>query len=189
MAKPTITGQMLLQTGFDTYERKPISASHLIQAVETHLEQTAPTTASAFAPNTQAINEDDNLLSRTTVVYVADDPTDSQTMAEIVHGAGYSYTNISDSMRALSQLVDHSPQLIFLEATLPVANGYELCAQIRRISLFTETPIIIVTNNDTLTDRVRARMVGASGFLSKPLKPKPVMKALIKHLEKTINAT
>ena len=123
-----------------------------------------------------------NQTGYATVVYIDDSLADSHAMGKIVEGAGYSYANISDSLQALSQLIDLKPQLIFLELVLPVTNGYELCAQIRRIPLFKWTPIIIVTTSRRVSDRVRAKMVGASDFLSKPIRAQPILKALIKHL-------
>jgi CheY-like chemotaxis protein len=65
---------------------------------------------------------------------------------------------------------------------MPVVSGYELCAQIRRISAFKDVPIIIMTNNNSIPDRVRAKVVGSTGFLGKPIKPKRVLKVVLKHL-------
>ncbi|MEO0868161.1 MAG: response regulator, partial [Cyanobacteria bacterium J06642_11] len=119
---------------------------------------------------------------KTLVIYIEDHQADSQAMAQIVQSAGYSYANIVDPLHALPQLLELKPQLIFLDLVMPLVNGYELCAQIRRISSFKEIPIIIVTNNDGIADRVRAKVVGASGFMGKPIRQKRVMKVLDKHL-------
>ena len=116
------------------------------------------------------------------VVYVDDSPLDSQAMAKIVEGAGYGYNNISEPLKALPLLLEIKPQLIFLDLVMPYTNGYEMCSQIRRTSVFRSTPIIIVTNNDGIIDRVRARFVGASGFFSKPVKEERVVKVLRKYL-------
>ena len=188
MAAPNVSGQMLLQTGFDTYERKPATARHVLQKIDALLVKNATIhPPSAFHPPSASRNQEKAIkahspLSRTNVVYVSDDMADSYTMAAIVQGAGYSYANISDALQVLPKLIEHSPRLIFLELALPVANGYELCAQVRRISIFKNTPIIIVSNNERLADRVRGKMVGASGFVSKPIKAKQVLNFLIKYL-------
>ncbi len=116
------------------------------------------------------------------VVYVDDNPLDSQAMAKIVGNVGYSYDNIAKPLEAIPLLLELRPKLIFLDLVMPFTNGYELCAQIRRISDFRRTPIIIVTNNDGIIDRVRAKLVGASGFFSKPVKEKRVLKILEKYL-------
>ena len=123
-------------------------------------------------------------LAKTTVpkdariVYVDDSLADSQKMATIIEAAGYRYSNVSDPLQVLKQLVKLQPKVIFLKLMMPVVNGYELCAQIRRMSDFKKTPIIIVGGN-SIAERMRAKMVGASEFLSQPVKPKTVLKSLI----------
>ena len=118
-----------------------------------------------------------------TVLYIDDSPTDSQAMGKIIQSAGYHYVNIADPLQALPQLLELKPQLIFLDLVMPVANGYELCAQIRRISAFQEIPIVIVADNDGIADRVRAKVVGASGFLGNPIKQQRVLKVLKKYIQ------
>ena len=122
------------------------------------------------------------------VAYVDDNPADSQTMATIFQGSGYRYVNIPDSLQALPKLLELKPQLIFLDLVMPIVNGYELCAQIRRISAFQDVPVIIMTNNNSIPDRVRAKVVGSNGFLGKPIKAKQVLKVAIKHMQPTPTA-
>ncbi len=121
------------------------------------------------------------------VVYVDDSPRDSQAMEQIVQGLGYGYESISDPLKALPLLLEIQPELIFLDLVMPYTNGYEICSQIRRTSAFKKTPIVIVTNNDGIIDRVRARFVGASGFFSKPVKEERVVKVLKKYLKPVQN--
>ncbi|MBE9065812.1 response regulator [Leptolyngbya cf. ectocarpi LEGE 11479] len=118
-----------------------------------------------------------------TILYIDDSPTDSQVMGQIVQTAGYRYMNIADPLQALPQLLEIKPKLIFLDLVMPVANGYELCAQIRRVSALRDIPIVIVTNNDGIADRVRAKVVGASGFMGKPIKQQRVLKVLKKYMQ------
>ncbi|NEQ50126.1 MAG: response regulator [Leptolyngbya sp. SIO3F4] len=113
------------------------------------------------------------------IVYVDNSLTDSHKMATIIEAAGYRYSNISDPLEALKQLVKLKPKAIFLNLIMPVVNGYELCAQIRRISDFKETPIVMVSSGNNVADRMRAKMVGASEFVSKPIKPKTVLQTMI----------
>ena len=117
------------------------------------------------------------------IVYIDDSPADSRTMGKIVEELGYKYNNIQDPLQALPILLELKPKLIFLDLVMPFANGYEVCAQIRRISTLEQTPIVIVTSNDGIADRVRAKVVGASGFLGKPIQQKKVAKVLQKYLD------
>lgn len=113
------------------------------------------------------------------MVYVDNSLANSQKMGTIVQSAGYRYTNLADSLEVLKQLLKLKPKLIFLQVAMPVVTGYELCTQIRRMPEFKETPIVMVGDGNAVTERMRAKMAGASEYLSQPIKPKPVFKTLI----------
>lgn len=116
------------------------------------------------------------------VAYIDDSPRDGQMMGQIVIKAGYRYINLQDAVMALPTLLEEKPSLIFLDLVMPIANGYEICSQIRRTSLFKETPIIIVTNSDGIVDRVRAKIVRSTDFLAKPISEKKVLTILRQYL-------
>ncbi|MDY7016551.1 MAG: response regulator, partial [Cyanobacteriota bacterium] len=106
-------------------------------------------------------------------------------LEKIVRDAGYDCLTVQDPLQALPLLLQYKPDLIFLDLTMPIVNGYELCSQIRRISHFQDTPIIILTGNDGIVDRVRAKIVGASDFVNKPVEPKKILAAARKYLAPT----
>ena len=89
------------------------------------------------------------------------------TLEQIVLELGYGFLGIKDSIKVLPLLVEHRPEMIILDLVMPIVGGYELCSQIRRIPEFRDTPILILTSNDTIVDRVRAKIVGATSFISK----------------------
>lgn len=200
LAASNVSGHLLIQTGFDSYIKKPASARHIIKRVDMLLSKVTTgltgtngangaNASSSFKITTGEPTYSPSQFGQATVAYVDNNLLNSQTMEEIIEKAGYSYANVSDSLQILSQLIDLKPQLIFIESELPVVNGYELCAQIRRISIFKNTPIIIATDNhNKIAGRVRAKMAGASDFLSKPIKAKSVLKVLIKYLSSFTSA-
>ena len=106
-----------------------------------------------------------------------------QTMGKILTAVGYRFIAVPDSMRAIATLISRKPELIFLDLVMPNTNGYEICTQLRKVSAFRETPIIILTGNDGILDRVRAKMVGASDFLGKPVDAETVLAIANKYLK------
>ena len=95
---------------------------------------------------------------------------------------GYRFIGIRDPLRAVPTLLTQSPELILLDLRMPNTNGYELCGQLRRITKFQTTPIIILTGNDGIIDRVRARMVGATDFLSKSVDDETLLSTVARYL-------
>ncbi|NET32340.1 MAG: response regulator [Cyanothece sp. SIO1E1] len=101
-------------------------------------------------------------------------------MQRIIDQFGCQFIGIQDPIRALTTLVDKKPDLVFLDLVMPVANGYEICSQLRRISALQQTPIIILTGG--IIDRIRAKMVGASDCMTKPVDEQKVREMIQKHL-------
>lgn len=117
------------------------------------------------------------------IACVDDSPLMCQTMEKIVTGANYQFLGINDPLRAIAILLARKPAAIFLDLVMPNANGYEICGQLRKLSFFRNTPIIILTGNDGIVDRVRAKMVGSTDFMSKPVNPEMVISAIHKNLK------
>ena len=117
------------------------------------------------------------------IACVDDSPLIRQTMEALLVAAGYRFLGVEDAMRAFAILLARKPDLIFLDLVMPNANGYEICAQLRKLSQFRNTPIVILTGNDGIVDRVRSKLVGASDFLSKPIEAGIVLSVLRKHLK------
>ncbi|WAL61483.1 response regulator [Thermocoleostomius sinensis] len=125
------------------------------------------------------------LSSSPLVAYIEDSRFDCIAMNQILAQAGYRFINVRDPVQALPILIEQNPGLIFLDLIMPVTNGYEVCGQLRRVSMFRNTPIIIVTSSDGIVDRVRAKLVNSSGFISKPIESKKVLSVLHHHLPLT----
>ena len=115
------------------------------------------------------------------IACVDDSPLICQGMEQIITQGGYQFLGINDALRAIAVLLARKPNLIFLDLVMPNANGYEICSQLRKLSVFRNTPIVILTGNDGIVDRVRAKMVGASDFLSKPVKQEVVLEVIRKY--------
>lgn len=117
------------------------------------------------------------------IACVDDSPLVCHTMEKLLVATGYRYIGVTDGMRAIAALLARKPDLIFLDLVMPYTNGYEICTQLRKLACFRDTPIVILTSNDGLVDQVRARLVGASDFLSKPIDAGVVLNVLRKHLK------
>jgi chemotaxis family two-component system response regulator PixG len=107
-------------------------------------------------------------------------------MEELLISAGYQFVGIEDAVRAIGILLSRKPDVIFLDLMMPDINGYELCEQLRKLSCFRETPIVILTSNDGFASRLRSKIVNASDFLSKPLNAEAVLSVIDKYLNQSV---
>ncbi|MBD2102308.1 response regulator [Leptolyngbya sp. FACHB-261] len=133
-------------------------------------------------PNQPISNQPTGDQPQLLIACVDDSPMDCRLMESILLQSGYQFVGIQDPLQALPILLETKPNLIFLDLVMPIASGYEICAQIRRVSIFKKTPVIILTGNDGIVDRVRAKVVGSSDFLAKPIEAQRILTLLRKYL-------
>ncbi|BAT55913.1 Response regulator receiver domain protein CheY [Nostoc sp. NIES-3756] len=135
------------------------------------------------SPATSTPNPAQLKKSKAPVIACVDDsPQVCKMLEDIITANGMKFIKIQDAIQALPILIQEKPDLIFLDLVMPVASGYEICTQLRRISTFANTPVVILTGNDGLLDRVRAKVVGSTDFLTKPVAADRVMSIIRKYL-------
>jgi two-component system, chemotaxis family, response regulator PixG len=124
----------------------------------------------------------DNSRNLYKIVSVDDSPTVLKEISRFLEDESFSVVTISDPVKAVMAIIRHKPDLILLDLNMEGIDGYELCRIIRNNSLFKKTPIIMVTGSKGLVDKVKARLVGASGYLTKPFTRAELLKMVFTHL-------
>ena len=188
-----ITGkQTLREISIDINEDLLLLTRSLIRQIETGIiklvdlpDLKSPKIGSTLLPDVPKKIPEVTIVipPRTQLVICIDDNSQiCEIMRSIVTEAGYRFIAIQDAAKALPALLENKPDLIFLDLMMPQINGYEICSQIRRISAFAQIPIIILTGKDGLLDKVRAKVVGSSEFVSKPISRDTIESILKKRL-------
>ena len=116
------------------------------------------------------------------IICIDDSPFVCDRLEQIFQQEGYQFISVMDSLKAIPIVIAKKPQLIFLDLVMPNANGYEICSRLRKIGTFQNIPIVILTGNDGVIDRVRAKVVGATDFLTKPVQAELVLEVAQKYL-------
>ncbi|MBE9125837.1 MULTISPECIES: response regulator [unclassified Coleofasciculus] len=150
--------------------------------------RTAPTRVNPVPSRTPPTTANPTTTSSTKalVACVDDSLWVIRTMEKVIAAAGYQFLGVNDPLRAIPILLARKPNLIFLDLVMPNINGYEICTQLRKLSCFRQTPIVILTGKDGAADRIHAKFVGASDFLSKPLDARKLLDVLRKHLSQGV---
>jgi twitching motility two-component system response regulator PilG len=116
------------------------------------------------------------------IVCIDDDLSISKKVEYILVERGYRAIAIANPIEALGKVFQLAPDIILCDITMPQLSGLEICAMLRRSSKFRQTPIIMLTGKESFTDRVRARMAGASDYLTKPFGENELLLLLEKYL-------
>jgi two-component system, chemotaxis family, response regulator PixG len=118
-----------------------------------------------------------------TIVCIDDSPTVLQAINAFLDDSSFTVVMINDPVKALMQVVRSKPELILLDVGMPNLDGYELCRLLRRHPTFKSTPIIMVTGHTGFIDRAKAKLVGSSGYLTKPFTQSDLLKIVFQHLQ------
>ena len=116
------------------------------------------------------------------IVCIDDSPQICHVMEQIITKAGYRFVGVKQALQAVPTLISTKPDLVFLDIGMPIVNGYEICSQIRRVSQIKHIPVVILTGNDGIVDRVRAKVVGANAFVSKPIEVDKILQAIEENI-------
>lgn len=117
-----------------------------------------------------------------TIACIDDSPTVLNSIKNFLEESTFSVVMINDPVKALMQILRSKPDLILLDVEMPNLDGYELCSLLRRHSAFKNIPIVMVTGRTGFIDRAKAKMVRASGYLTKPFSQSDLLKIVFKHL-------
>jgi two-component system, chemotaxis family, response regulator PixG len=117
-----------------------------------------------------------------TIACIDDSPTVLNAIHSFLNDKDIGVIMINDPVKALMQIIRSKPDLILLDVTMPNLDGYELCSLVRKHPAFKNTPVVMVTSNSGFIDRAKARLVGASGYLTKPFTQPDLIKMVFKHL-------
>jgi two-component system, chemotaxis family, response regulator PixG len=116
------------------------------------------------------------------VACIDDSPAMLQTIEQFLGKENLSLFLINESVKALIEVMRIKPDLILLDVGMPKVDGYELCRLLRKHPLFKSTPIIMVTGNTGLIDRAKAKLVGATDYMTKPFTQQELLKMVFRYL-------
>ena len=112
---------------------------------------------------------------------------DSATVRKLISGklekCGHEVICAVDGMDALEKMNESLPDLVLLDITMPRMDGYQVCKLIRGNETTKEIPVVMISGKDGFFDKVRGRMAGTSGYITKPFGPETLMKTVESYID------
>jgi DNA-binding response OmpR family regulator len=85
---------------------------------------------------------------------------------DALEAQGYRVLTANDGRSGLERALKEKPALLLLDVMLPKLNGFEVCAELRRLG--SPVPVLMLTAKGMVTDRVAGLEAGADDYLTKP---------------------
>ncbi|MGK7943003.1 MAG: response regulator [Microcystaceae cyanobacterium] len=117
-----------------------------------------------------------------TIICVDDSPSVLQVIKNYLSGSRINVHLISESTKALMEIIQHKPDLILLDVSMPNLDGYQLCKFVRNHSALNSIPIIMVTGKTGWIDRAKAKVSGATDYLVKPFSQDELLQLVSKYM-------
>jgi twitching motility two-component system response regulator PilG len=116
------------------------------------------------------------------ILVVDDSPTVRKLIAGKLEKCGHDVVCANDGIEAMEQLEHFVPDLVLLDIAMPRMDGYQVCKTIRNKNSTKDVPVVMISGKDGFFDKVRGRMAGTTGYITKPFGPETLMKAVEMYL-------
>ncbi|MCD4673419.1 MAG: response regulator [Anaerolineaceae bacterium] len=105
------------------------------------------------------------------ILAIDDEPIYHKMIAHALEPAGYKLTFANNGSLGLATATALKPDLIITDVLMPDINGYEVVKRLRREPGFAHTPILMLTCQTEMSEKLNAFEAGADDYMTKPFDP------------------
>jgi len=122
----------------------------------------------------------------TKILIVDDEPDIIEILKYNLNNEGYDVKTANNGKKAIEKAKKFIPDIILLDVMMPEMDGIEACVELKKISTLSNTRIIFLSARGEDFTQIAAFDAGADDYLTKPVKPKILIKK-ISSISKRIN--
>ena len=109
------------------------------------------------------------------ILIVDDVPNNLRLLSTTLTSQGYKIRCAKSGKMAMVSVRNDLPHLILLDINMPELNGYQVCEQLKADPITRSIPIIFLSAQDDIQDRVKAFTIGGADFIGKPFQIEEVL--------------
>ena len=120
------------------------------------------------------------------VLVVDDEPDIIEVIRYNLVHEGFVVSSAKNGNECLTEVHQHTPDLIILDVMMPVMDGFETCRRLKADTATREIPIIFLTARSGERDEIEGLDLGADDYITKPISPRRLVsrvKASLRRLE------
>ena len=117
------------------------------------------------------------------ILVVEDSPIQSEVLRRLLVGQGYTCELAVDGAAGLVALRSAPFDLVISDITMPILDGYQMCAQIKKDCALKHIPVILLTALSNPVDVIRGLNAGAEVYLTKPYDKERLLRQMCDLLE------
>ena len=125
---------------------------------------------------------------RPRVLLVDDYPDAREMYSEYLEFCGFEVVEAENGMEALQRAIDENPDIILMDLSLPVMDGWEATRRLKANARTKDIPVVALTGHALAGHSKGAREAGCDSFLAKPCLPDQLV-AEIKRMLQSGEAT
>lgn len=123
-------------------------------------------------------------MSRAPLILVVEDNVHNRRIFQgVLSHAGFQVVEAEDGEKALAAIHEEPPDLILMDLSIPIVDGWECTRRLKADAVTQAIPIIALTAHAMRGDEDRARAAGCDGYLTKPISPKRVVEEVRRVLK------
>jgi CheY-like chemotaxis protein len=108
-------------------------------------------------------------VAKQKLLLVDADPRSVRVLEVSLKKAGYSVTTATDGLDALAKIESLTPDLILSDTRLPKLDGYNLVRKLKERPEWAGIPIVFLTSQKSIEDKIRGLELGVEDYLTKPI--------------------
>jgi CheY-like chemotaxis protein len=120
---------------------------------------------------------------RPRVLLVDDYPDAREMYGEYLEISGFDVVEAANGLEALQRAVDESPDIILMDLSLPLMDGWEATRRLKADGRTARIPVVGLTGQSLTGTSEGARAAGCDGFVLKPCLPEDLVREIRKVLD------
>ena len=120
---------------------------------------------------------------RPRVLLVDDYPDAREMYSEYLEFSGFEVVEAANGMEALQRAVEEAPDIILMDLSLPVMDGWEATRRLKADDRTATIPVVALTGHALAGISEGAKRAGCDDFVTKPCLPEDLVKEIKKILD------